>query len=134
MGVTDPRARWQELVDAIEDARLRYYVDDSPTLSDAEYDVLYRELEALEAAHPELQSQDSPTQTPGGRTSEMFEPVEHLERMYSLRRVVRPGRGPARQQASAIPVRAQDRRPGNRSGLSQWSSGVRGHSRGWTGR
>ena len=80
----DPRERWQLLVAQIEQARSQYYVQDSPSLSDAEYDVLYRELEQLEIDHPELQSQDSPTQTPGGRSSELFEPVEHLERMYSL--------------------------------------------------
>jgi hypothetical protein len=80
----DPREYWQLLVAQIEQARSQYYVQDSPSLSDAEYDVLYRELEQLEIDHPELQSQDSPTQTPGGRSSELFEPVEHLERMYSL--------------------------------------------------
>lgn len=84
MAATDPRERWHELVEQVEKARAQYYVDDAPSLSDAEYDVLYRELEALEAAHPELQSQDSPTQSPGGSSSELFDPVEHLQRMYSL--------------------------------------------------
>ncbi len=80
----DPVARWRVLVEQIEDARRRYYVDDAATLSDAEYDVLFRELEALEAAHPELVSADSPTQAVGGERSDMFEPVEHLQRMLSL--------------------------------------------------
>jgi len=80
----DVAARWRELVEQIEGARTRYYVDDAPTLSDAEYDVLFRELEALEAAHPELVSQDSPTQSVGGEASGMFTPVEHLQRMLSL--------------------------------------------------
>ena len=80
----DPAQRWRELVETIEDARSRYYVRDAPTLSDADYDVLFRELEALEAAHPELVSADSPTQAVGGERSEMFEPVEHLARMLSL--------------------------------------------------
>jgi NAD-dependent DNA ligase len=48
--------RWRELVDVIDDARRRYYVHDAATLSDAEYDEFYRELEALEAAYPELVS------------------------------------------------------------------------------
>ena len=78
------RGRWTELVDAINEARERYYERDAPTLSDEEYDALYRELTELEAAYPELASGESPTQSVGGARSEMFEPVEHLERMYSL--------------------------------------------------
>ena len=78
------RARWGELVDAINEARERYYLHDKPTLSDEEYDTLYRELVELEAKHPELASGESPTQTVGGSRAEMFEPVEHLSRMYSL--------------------------------------------------
>ena len=80
----DPAARWRELVELIDDARRRYYVDDTPTLSDAEYDVLFRELEELEAANPELVSADSPTQAVGGEASQLFAPVEHLQRMLSL--------------------------------------------------
>ncbi len=78
------RARWAELVDAINRARTEYYQQDAPHLSDAEYDALYAELVTLEQAHPELASGESPTQTVGGQRSEMFEPVEHLQRMYSL--------------------------------------------------
>ena len=80
------RTRWTELVDAINAARERYYDKDAPTISDEEYDALFRELVDLEAKHPELVSGESPTQSVGGARSEMFEPVEHLERMY------RPGR------------------------------------------
>ena len=80
----DARQRWQELADAINHARMQYYQDDTPSLSDAEYDTLYAELVALEQAHPELASGESPTQSVGGERSEMFEPVEHLARMYSL--------------------------------------------------
>ena len=80
----DPAARWRELVELVEDARRRYYVDDAATLSDAEYDAFFRELEALEAAHPELVSADSPTQSVGGEASGMFAPVEHLQRLLSL--------------------------------------------------
>ena len=78
------RARWNELVDAVNEARERYYQRDAPTLADDEYDALYRELVDLEARHPELASGESPTQTVGGSRAEMFEPVEHLVRMYSL--------------------------------------------------
>ena len=76
--------RWTELVDAINAARGAYYDRDAPVLSDAEYDALFRELVDLEAAHPVLASGESPTQSVGGERSEMFEPVEHLQRMYSL--------------------------------------------------
>ena len=80
----DPASRWRELVEAIEQARARYYGHDDATLSDAEYDVLFRELAALEAEHPELISADSPTQSVGGEASAMFTPVEHLQRLLSL--------------------------------------------------
>jgi DNA ligase (NAD+) len=82
--VPESRLRWAELVDAVNAARTAYYQQDAPTLSDAEYDALYAELVDLETAHPELVSGESPTQTVGGQRSEMFEPVEHLQRMYSL--------------------------------------------------
>ena len=78
------RERWEELVDAINAARTAYYQHERPTISDKEYDTLYRELEELERAHPELASGESPTQTVGGQRSEMFEPVQHLVRLYSL--------------------------------------------------
>ena len=81
---SDPRGRWAELVDAINNARTQYYQADAPSLSDAEYDALYAELVALEQANPHLVNGESPTQTVGGQRSEMFEPVEHLQRMYSL--------------------------------------------------
>jgi DNA ligase (NAD+) len=78
------RTRWSELVGLIEQARELYYEDDAATLSDAEYDLAFRELVELEDAHPELVSADSPTQTVGGERSEMFEPVTHLRRLLSL--------------------------------------------------
>lgn len=80
----DPRARWMELVSRIEEARAAYYLHDRPTIDDLEYDRLFAELVALEAAHPELATQDSPTMAVGGSASEMFAPVQHLQRMYSL--------------------------------------------------
>ena len=81
---TRAQQRWTELVDAVNAARAEYYQHDAARLSDAEYDALYAELVALEAEHPELASGESPTQTVGGERSEMFEPVEHPMRMYSL--------------------------------------------------
>ncbi len=63
--MTDPRARHQELIQEIEAHRHAYYEADQPTVSDAEYDALERELRALEAEYPELATPDSPTQTVG---------------------------------------------------------------------
>jgi DNA ligase (NAD+) len=80
----DLRQRHKQLSETITEHRERYYVDDSPTVSDAEYDQLMRELEALEDANPELRTPDSPTQTVGGYASSSFESYEHRERLYSL--------------------------------------------------
>ncbi len=80
----DIKERYAQLVDRVRVARQSYYVKDAPTISDAEYDSLYRELEKLEAQHPELVANDSPTQEVGGEASAAFAPVTHLARMYSL--------------------------------------------------
>ncbi|HVU82476.1 MAG TPA: NAD-dependent DNA ligase LigA [Rhodanobacteraceae bacterium] len=69
---------------AIDDANHRYYVLDDPSIPDAEYDRLMRELEALEAAHPELATPDSPTRRVGARASGGFAQVEHALPMLSL--------------------------------------------------
>jgi DNA ligase (NAD+) len=78
------RERHQELAEQLEEHRWRYYVLDRPTVSDAEFDTLMRELEALEEQHPDLRTPDSPTQKVGGAVSTDFTPVEHRERMMSL--------------------------------------------------
>jgi DNA ligase (NAD+) len=62
-----------------------YYVKDAPRVPDAEYDKLFRELQALEAQHPELLSSDSPTQRVGGKVLEGFAPVKHAVPMLSIR-------------------------------------------------
>ncbi len=62
----------------------RYYVDQAPDISDAEFDQLLRELQQLEANHPDLVTPDSPTQRVGGRAAEGFASVEHAEPMLSL--------------------------------------------------
>lgn len=80
----DARERHQELSEQVEEARWRYYVLDAPTLSDADFDARMRELEALEEAHPELRTPDSPTQVVGGAVSTEFTAVDHLQRMESL--------------------------------------------------
>ena len=78
------RARWKDLAEQIEEHRYRYYVLDAPTVSDAEYDELEREIVALEHEHPELRTPDSPTQRVGGYVTKLFQSVEHRERMMSL--------------------------------------------------
>ena len=78
------RERYAELVDRVQKYRAAYYNEDAPLVSDAEFDLLYSELEAIEALHPELVTNDSPTQTVGGEPSVAFAAVDHLARMYSL--------------------------------------------------
>jgi DNA ligase (NAD+) len=68
----------------IDDANYRYYVLDDPSIADAEYDRLLRELEALEAAHPDLAAPDSPTRRVGARASGGFAQVHHALPMLSL--------------------------------------------------
>ncbi len=76
--------RHAALAQQVEDHRFRYYVLDAPVVSDGEFDALLAELEALEAAHPELRTPDSPTQTVGGTFSTEFAAVDHLQPMQSL--------------------------------------------------
>ncbi|GGL85570.1 DNA ligase A [Nakamurella endophytica] len=73
-----------DLAQRITDAQFRYYVLDSPILSDGEFDVLLRRLQELEEAHPELVTPDSPTQKVGGGFATGFAAVEHAERLLSL--------------------------------------------------
>ncbi|MGK7297465.1 MAG: NAD-dependent DNA ligase LigA [Candidatus Wenzhouxiangella sp. M2_3B_020] len=76
--------RVRELRERISEANYRYYVLDDPSIPDAEYDRLMRELEELEQEHPELADPDSPTQRVGARPAEGFETVEHVVPMLSL--------------------------------------------------
>jgi len=84
MTVADPRARAAELRALIELHNHRYYVLDDPSISDAEFDRLFRELQELEARHPELISPDSPTQRVGGAPAAAFDAVTHSQPMLSL--------------------------------------------------
>jgi DNA ligase (NAD+) len=78
-------ARAKALRAAIKHADHAYYVLDRPTISDAEYDALFRELQALETEHPALRTRDSPTQRVGGAPHAGFAPVRHAVRMLSIR-------------------------------------------------
>ena len=77
-------ARAAELREILDRHAYQYYVRDQPTIADAEYDALYRELLALEAERPDLRTPDSPTTRVGAAPLEKFEQVRHLEAMLSL--------------------------------------------------
>jgi DNA ligase (NAD+) len=80
----DSAGRIEELRDLVRHHEYRYYVLDSPEISDTDYDTLFRELQELEAAHPELITSDSPTQRVGGEPLAGFTQVRHGEPMLSL--------------------------------------------------
>jgi DNA ligase (NAD+) len=84
MAQTDPTERLEELRARLNDANYRYHVLDAPTISDREYDLLFRELVDLEAAHPELITPDSPTQRVGAPVEGGFPAVRHEVPMLSL--------------------------------------------------
>src|ERR671926_1225651 len=82
MSQVDERLR--QLREAIRHHEERYYIHNSPEISDEEFDRLLHELERLEAEYPDLVTPDSPTQRVAGRPVEGFETVEHLAPMLSL--------------------------------------------------
>ncbi|MEV0117464.1 NAD-dependent DNA ligase LigA [Streptomyces sp. NPDC050844] len=80
----EARDQHAQLAEQIEEHRFRYYVNDQPVVSDAEFDKLLRSLEALEEQYAELRTPDSPTQKVSGAYETDFTSVEHRERMLSL--------------------------------------------------
>ncbi|MFF5345268.1 NAD-dependent DNA ligase LigA [Streptomyces althioticus] len=78
------REQHATLAEQIEEHRFRYYVNDAPVVSDAEFDRLLRELEALEEQYPELRTPQSPTQKVAGAYETEFTSVQHRSRMLSL--------------------------------------------------
>ena len=82
--MTNPATRATKLRQQLEDANHRYHVLDEPNIPDAEYDRLLRELDELEAAHPELVTPDSVTQRVGNGPSSKFAEVRHAIPMLSL--------------------------------------------------
>ena len=77
--------RARELRAEIERHNYQYYVLDTSLIPDADYDRLFRELQAIEAAHPDLLTVDSPTQRVGGTVLDLFQPVRHAVPMLSIR-------------------------------------------------
>lgn len=102
-----PALRIQELTDFLSEQSYRYYILDDPQISDAEYDRLYRELCALEAAHPEWALPYSPTQRVGAPPGVQFEPVTHRQPLQSLDNVFNSG------ELREFYRRAQERIPGH---------------------
>ena len=80
----DSAQRILELRNELDAHNYRYYVLDEPSVPDAEYDRLFRELQALETEHPELVTPDSPTQRVGGEALSAFGQVRHEVPMLSL--------------------------------------------------
>jgi DNA ligase (NAD+) len=80
----DVRTRHADLAEEVRGHQFRYYVLDSPTVTDGEFDELLGELQAMEEQYPGLATPDSPTQQVGGTFSTDFTAVDHLERMLSL--------------------------------------------------
>src|SRR5690606_37940203 len=78
------RDRHAELSELLNEARWRYHVLDAPTISDAEFDAMMRELNRLEEQYPSLRTPDSPTLQVGGPPSATFTPVQHLQPLMSL--------------------------------------------------
>ncbi len=78
------RHRITELINEIREHQFKYYVLDQPTITDAQFDELLRELQKLEEKNPELREADSPTQHVGGGFSTQFEQRDHIEKMMSL--------------------------------------------------
>jgi DNA ligase (NAD+) len=89
-GLEAARVEAQDLTERILGARDAYYGRNAEIVDDATYDGWMRRLEEIEHMHPELQGQDSPTQTVGAAESSMFAPIEHAERMLSLDNVFSP--------------------------------------------
>ena len=87
MSTSDPVGRAAELRELLNRALIAYHVEDAPIMEDAAYDVLYDELAALEAEHPELVTPDSPTQRVGAPPSAKFQKLRHLSPMGSLDKV-----------------------------------------------
>lgn len=103
-----PASRIAELRRAIREHDYRYYVLDRPTISDERYDQLFAQLAALEHAHPELVTPDSPTRRVSGGVSEQFAAVRHTRPMLSLEATGEPAEI---ERFAATTARALGRRP-----------------------
>ncbi|GAA4828137.1 NAD-dependent DNA ligase LigA [Garicola koreensis] len=78
------REEYAQLAEEVRGHQAAYHQRDSPVIADAEYDQLIHRLRKIEREHPELVAADSPTQQVGGAPSKAFDPVQHIQRLYSL--------------------------------------------------
>lgn len=101
----DPKTQIQQLRDQLNLWSHQYYDQDAPTVSDYTYDMALRELERLEAEHPELVTPDSPTQRVGGNALEVFQTVQHEVPLQSLQDVFVP------EELDAFAQRVQEQAP-----------------------
>ena len=106
----DPAARAAELRELLARHAHAYYVLDAPTIPDAEYDALFQELQAIEAAHPELVTPDSPTQRVIGAVLEGLVPVRHAVPMLSINTETDTSAAGAEKFDARDPARARPRR------------------------
>lgn len=90
MEKSEAQQRIRELTEQLQYHNYRYYIKDDPVVSDAEYDRLFRELQSLEKAFPEMRSPDSPTQRVGALPLDQFETVTHRQQMLSLANAMNP--------------------------------------------
>ena len=81
---TDIRQEMAQLAEEIRDHQFKYYVLDKPSITDAEFDALWKKLLSLEKKHPELKDPHSPTVEVGGGFSTHFQQRDHIEKMMSL--------------------------------------------------
>ena len=81
---SDIRKEMAQLAEEIRDHQFKYYVLDKPSITDAEFDALWKKLLALESKHPELKDHNSPTVEVGGGFSTHFQQRDHIEKMMSL--------------------------------------------------
>jgi DNA ligase (NAD+) len=102
------KERLATLRQEIEEHDRRYYVDARPSISDAQYDALFRELREIEAAHPELITPDSPTQRVGGKATAGFKQVRHGVPMLSLDNLFAEKRSKAKDAAELEQMRAAE--------------------------
>ena len=87
MDIVLAEKRIKELSDSLKYHNRKYYIEDSPEITDFEYDAMLRELEDLEAEFPQFKYEDSPTQMVGGAASKLFSEVVHTVKMESLQDV-----------------------------------------------
>jgi DNA ligase (NAD+) len=105
MDIEEQKRRAQELREQLNYHNQRYYVQDSPEISDYDYDMMLRELEQLEAANPQLITSDSPTQRVGGEAVGLFEHVRHAVVMESLQDVF------SREEVFSFDVKVRETEP-----------------------